>query len=206
MKKIIWAAVICCVLVSGCGQNEQEKSQVEEVKLKSNQEMIYGQIKSITGNDMTVVIARANGLTNDSSTKSSGQETVSDKTDINIDTQEPTKASSAGGGEPDFAPPENNQENTPSEIPSQADSSGKAAGEGAGNPPDTDKKRSENATRTYTLTGEEKEMRIPVGTVVTTALGANTTFSRLAAEDMLKIVVEQNEDGMQTILSIWIVG
>jgi len=57
-----------------------------------------------------------------------------------------------------------------------------------------------------TMTGETKEMLIPVGTVVTTSLGAKTTFSRLAAGDQLKIKVETDAEGKQVILAIWIIG
>ena len=54
---------------------------------------------------------------------------------------------------------------------------------------------------------KEKEavtVQIPVGTRVTTRLGTETTFSRLAAEDNIKMLV-QEEEGQQVILEIWIV-
>ncbi len=46
---------------------------------------------------------------------------------------------------------------------------------------------------------------IPVGTDVVTKLGTTTTFSRLAAGDQIKMVVETN-DGTQEIIKIWIVN
>lgn len=56
-----------------------------------------------------------------------------------------------------------------------------------------------------TLKEEETvTVQIPVGTKVTTRLGTVTTFSRLAAEDSIKMLV-QEEEGKQVILEIWIV-
>lgn len=58
----------------------------------------------------------------------------------------------------------------------------------------------------YTLTGEAVTTLIPVGTTVTTQLGATTTFSRLAAGDMVKLLMEKDEKGNDVIVGIWIVG
>ncbi len=55
----------------------------------------------------------------------------------------------------------------------------------------------QNAVETITV-------QIPVGTQVTTRLGTVTTFSRLAAGDNIKMLVQEKEDE-QIILEIWIV-
>ena len=44
---------------------------------------------------------------------------------------------------------------------------------------------------------------IPVGVTVHTASDNETTFSRLAAGDLLKILVENDDDGEQVIVEIW---
>ena len=51
---------------------------------------------------------------------------------------------------------------------------------------------------------ETVTVQIPVGTPVTTRLGTETTFSRLAVGDNIKMLV-QEEDGEQVILEVWIV-
>ena len=51
---------------------------------------------------------------------------------------------------------------------------------------------------------ETVTVQIPVGTKVTTRLGTETTFSRLAAGDHIKMLVQEN-DGQQEILEIWMV-
>ena len=58
---------------------------------------------------------------------------------------------------------------------------------------------------TYNLTEETNTTFIPVGTDVTTKLGAVTTFSRLAAGDNVALVVS-NEGDEQIILGIYIIG
>ena len=57
--------------------------------------------------------------------------------------------------------------------------------------------------------GEETEesgtWMIPVGTDVVTKLGTTTTFARLASGDTVKVLMQNEEDGTQDILKIWIV-
>lgn len=60
-----------------------------------------------------------------------------------------------------------------------------------------------NTTSSPTAKGEAI-VQIPVGTQVTTRLGTVTTFSRLAAGDNIKMLVQ--EDGEErSILEVWIV-
>lgn len=54
----------------------------------------------------------------------------------------------------------------------------------------------------YTETGESASYQIPVGTDVITQLGVTTTFSRLAAGDVIALLLEEGTDN---ILKIWIV-
>lgn len=58
---------------------------------------------------------------------------------------------------------------------------------------------------TYTITDESVTTYIPVGTVVTTKLGTETTFSRLAAGDYVAFVVE-NDKEEQVIMAVYIIG
>ncbi len=54
-------------------------------------------------------------------------------------------------------------------------------------------------------TSEAVTALIPVGTVVTTRLGTQTTFSRLAAGNNIALVVQQ-EDGEEIIMAVYITG
>lgn len=66
-------------------------------------------------------------------------------------------------------------------------------------------KQKQNKTM-YSLTGEEGSTLIPVGTTVTTQLGTTTTFSRLAAGDMVKLLMEKDKNGKDIVVGVWIVG
>jgi hypothetical protein len=65
----------------------------------------------------------------------------------------------------------------------------------------TDKNRPNSK---YTLTGEQEELRIPVGTTVTTVLGVKTDFDALSAGNIIKCSVEKNSDGQDIVTEVWI--
>lgn len=58
---------------------------------------------------------------------------------------------------------------------------------------------------TYLLGTEAVTKYIPVGTDVTTKLGTVTTFSRLAAEDYVALVMEKDGDE-EIIVAVYIIG
>ncbi|WP_456110069.1 hypothetical protein [Roseburia hominis] len=53
------------------------------------------------------------------------------------------------------------------------------------------------------MSGESVTTLIPVSTVVHTTAGTETTFQRLAAGDLLKLLIETSEDGEEVIIEIW---
>ena len=69
---------------------------------------------------------------------------------------------------------------------------------------ETESGKTKNKT-IYRVTGEEQTMLIPVGTTVTTQFGTTTTFSRLAAGDTVKILLEKNENNKEIIVGIWMI-
>ena len=56
----------------------------------------------------------------------------------------------------------------------------------------------------YTLTGEQQELRIPVGVTVTTALGVKTDFDVLSAGDIIKCSIEKDSDSNTVVTEVWI--
>ena len=56
----------------------------------------------------------------------------------------------------------------------------------------------------YTLTGEQEELRIPVGTSVTTAAGVETDFEALKPGDYIKCSIETDGDGQTVVTSVQI--
>ena len=53
------------------------------------------------------------------------------------------------------------------------------------------------------MSGESVTTLIPVSTVVHTTAGSETTFQRLAAGDLLKLLIVTSEDGEEVIIEIW---
>ena len=53
------------------------------------------------------------------------------------------------------------------------------------------------------MSGKSVKTLIPVSTVVHTTAGTETTFQRLAAGDLLKLLIETSEDGEEVIIEIW---
>lgn len=58
----------------------------------------------------------------------------------------------------------------------------------------------------YTETCRTGQMQIPVGTEVETKLGTVTTFSRLSNGDVIKMLLQEDDDGNKALVKIWIVG
>lgn len=56
----------------------------------------------------------------------------------------------------------------------------------------------------YTLTGEQKELRIPVGVTVTTSSGVKTGFDALKSGDIIKVKTEKDSDGNEAVTEVWI--
>ena len=53
------------------------------------------------------------------------------------------------------------------------------------------------------MSGKSVTTLIPVSTVVHTTAGTETTLQRLAAGDLLKLLIETSEDGEEVIIEIW---
>ena len=58
---------------------------------------------------------------------------------------------------------------------------------------------------TSNMTGSVVSTQIPVGVVVHTAADTETTFSRIATGDILKLLIETDDDGNEVILEIWMI-
>lgn len=58
---------------------------------------------------------------------------------------------------------------------------------------------------TSSMTGSIVSTQIPVGVTVHTAADTETTFSRIATGDILKLLVETDEEGNEVIIEIWMI-
>ena len=196
-KKIRKAVALLLLMVFGlsaCGSDAAE--------LKSNQKYVYAYITEINGNEMTYmeleesVVNEMLGIGSEESKKEDSQK--EDFENMPDGTEMPDFGNMPEGAEmPDFG---NMPEGT--EMPDFGDMP-----EGMEFPEDME--RPDMGNFSGGQQGDFSDMgstvvtvQIPVGVTVYTAADVETTFSRLAKGDLIKILVE-TEDDTDVILEIW---
>ena len=181
MKKIISAVLIIAMAASmaACGDSS---------KADESGDLIYGEVQSISGNDVVIHIAKYNGDKDDSDDASESDDTgsSSDRKRSRGD----FKPGSFDGSMPEGFDPKNFDGSMPE---------GMSRPDGAGR-----KSKSSKSSGKFTVTDEEQELRIPVGTNVTTSSGVKTSFDKIAKDDIIKFSVEKGDDGKYTVKEVWI--
>jgi len=228
MKKTIYflLAVLLCAGLAGC----TKAAESDEIALEAGQTLAIGRIDSISGNEMTVSLVNEVETDSAGQGGSSMQRpdgTPGMQMPSGTSAPQSTDGANNGGwgGMPSgtWAPSGNsgnrpsrgqnsgtNPSNTasgngqPSEggnvssTPSLNSGAQGESGEGSQNGESTGENRK---VTQYQATGETKTLLIPVNTPVTTQLGAVTTFARLAADDVIKMVMQDD-----VVMAIYIVG
>ena len=209
MKKSIAFIAATLMFASMCACGETKTTEKES-------DYIYGQISSISGNDIKLLLAEY--------TKSGSDDDSADNDKSSAVKEGKSPDSSGRGGFDGKIPkgdfdPENMPEGgfDPEKMPEggfdpenmpEGGFDPKNMPEGGfdrENMPDDRKPSGKGRNNGYTLTGEEKEIRIPAGVTVTTALGVETDFDVLETGDMIKCSVKTDNNGNQTIIAVWIV-
>lgn len=199
-RKITMLFLIAGLLFSGCGKSDaSDATDISSVKLKSNQKIVIGKITEIAGNEMTYTILKK------VSAKSSSSDQSKSGNSGNAPDQSSNSNDSSNAGNPPGNPPDANgmqdQQNSTSDSSTGSDSSKSKS---------TSKSKSNSNSKKkgmtmYTSTNKSATMTIPVGTDVITSLGNKTTFSRLSNGDVIKMIVETDQDGNKVIVGIWMV-
>lgn len=206
-KKIVFV-LLSFLLICGIGAGgvifwmKQQTESEEEIVVQDNQSLIVAQISTINGNEITFAEAEEKDMSSPESGGAGtgqgmyGHEAGGEQNSSNADwASEKNQAPSVGSedmsnGNMQRAPmPDTESQPENGTGKSQTESGNKRQGK-----------------KMYQVVGEEQTMLIPVGTTVTTQLGTTTTFSRLAAGDMVKILLEKDENGKDVIVGIWMVG
>lgn len=198
-KKLVIAVLAALAAAAGTagvlfGINSGEKEEV----IGENQSLIYAYVTSIEGNEVTYMeveksIAEA-AVTAAQGRDGEASDEAETSTEMRAERGENSAGTSAKGT--DMAAetrPERGEEGT--ELPSDG---GFALGEES-----TDLPKEGGFERGEEETGSTVTTYIPVGVTVHTATDNETTFSRLAAGDLLKILVENDDGGEQVIVEIW---
>ncbi len=186
-KQLIAAALITAMFASlaSCGKSSKA----------ADTNYIYGKIDSISGNDVVLLLAEEN-------TDNTGAENDEEETGTSEKKSSVKHSGRNKGEKPEgFTRPENGEmpsgfdpENFKGEKP-----------EGFTRPENGEMPERGGNNSKYTLTGEQEEVRIPVGTDVTTSDGVKTDFDALKAGNIIKCSVEKDSDGKDVVKEVWIV-
>lgn len=180
--------------------------------LKDNQRYVYAYISDIEGNEITYTemeesvvtayLASRESETEDAEAAQEAEENRDDRGDATEreqssgDAQEQPSGNARGertAGGPDGEMPAGGLDG---EMPT-----GEVDGEMPTGGPD-----GEMPTGEAGMSGEIVTTLIPVGITVHTADDTTTTFQRLASGDMLKLLLETDEDGEEVITEIWMLS
>ena len=194
MKKsiAIMTAAILCAALCACGKAESSQDSGD---------YIYGQISSISGNDVTLLLAEYTEQSSDD-TSAEGAESAADGEGK---PQDGGGRGGFGGGMPEGFDPENMPQGgfDPENMPEGFDPENMP--QGGFDRENMPNRGSGTKIGNYTLTGETKEVRIPVGVTITTTLGVETDFDALKTGDMIKCSLKNDSKGDQAITAVWIV-
>lgn len=206
----------------------RNKKAEEEIKVGKNQTLLQVQINEIQGNEITfqeVEEQTAEDKKAFGDTKTTDDEQKKDQAsgDTTKQQEQPGQAPDnkgagqempemPGNGESAGGQPEMPSDAGNGEMPhmSQCENGGDTERKEASTENKTDaeekKKNDSDERKSYQVKGEEKSMFIPVGTTVTTQLGKQTTFSRLSAGDIVKLLIETTSEGEEVIVGVWMVS
>lgn len=201
--------IVCAIIVAGAAylvwllklKPQMQATGVEVVK-QVGQEVVIAKITQIHGNEITYTVCE------EVEQKQQEEKPSDEKQSPFTDGDKPSGREERPEGMPDMGEMPEGMPQMPEgmEFPGRGEGISEESGVGRGQQMTA---ASEDTfvydNKTYTLTEEAVTTYIPVGTVVTTKLGTQTTFSRLAADDYVALVVEGKGDE-QMIMSVYIIG
>ena len=234
MKRLLIVAMAAGLLASltACGSTATA----------ANTDFIYGQIDTVSGNDIVLLLADYNENADSGDTDAAKNGDSDESGDSKRERPEGFDKSKFSGDMPEDFDPSNMPEGFSrskkdedsddesgeskrerpedfdkskfsGEMPADFDPSDLPEGfekpENGEMPEGFDKSkfggsRSKAGSSRYTLTGEQEELRVLVGTTVTTVLGVETDFEVLKSGDMIRCTVEKDSEGNDVITAIWI--
>lgn len=221
-KKAVAGGIVALAAVfGGGGIFTWTRRTADTETLADNQKYVYAYVTSIEGNELTymevdesVVEAYLASSTEDTENTEkggdgSGAPGGSDGSGApgGSDTAGAPGDSTEASGDGTGAPGRMSQGTSGTDANTET-SDGQPQGENGGMPGDTaldgtEKNGEEAPGGNGGMSGESVTTLIPVSTVVNTTAGTETTFQRLAAGDLLKLLIETSEDGEEVIIEIW---
>ena len=220
-KAVAGGIVALAAVLGGGGIFAWTRRTADTETLADNQKYVYAYVTSIEGNELTymevdesVVEAYLASSTEDTENTEkggdgSGAPGGSDGSGApgGSDTAGAPGDSTEASGDGSGAPGRMSQGTSGTDANTET-SDGQPQGENGGMPGDTaldgtEKNGEEAPGGNGGMSGESVTTLIPVSTVVHTTAGTETTFQRLAAGDLLKLLIVTSEDGEEVIIEIW---
>ena len=209
MKKKIWFLTSFVIIMVGCGiagcgssTGTDDNQTAEKIKVEEGQSLVYGQIIAINGNEMTYIPTNEEGeaLEEKGAFPNRGERPEGfDRENMPEGFDPENMPERPEGFDRENMPEGFDPENMP-ERPEGFDRENMPEGFDPENMPERPE-GGDSGGRGNNIKEENITVTIPVGTKVTTSLGAETTFSHLATGDNIMMLVEE-EEGVQTILEI----
>ena len=209
---LILSGMLLLASLGGCG------SQTDDTELADNQRYAYAVVTAIEGNEITYMeVDESQVISTEEDEDAAADSTESkdaekpEQTDSDSDSTSdgaPSGDMPSGGEAPSGDMPSGGEapsgdmssDGEAPSAPSDMASSGEAVDmDSTEMPSDSGEKDTSN------MTGSVVSTQIPVGVVVHTAADTETTFSRIATGDILKLLIETDDDGNEVILEIWMI-
>lgn len=226
MKKAGIILLIAILVLTGCSKSSstENKAVTGDLELEENQSALYGKITEINGNEITFEVMEATTLESTGNSKSASEsgsspsdsqppsgdmtgDTQSVGQGMSGDTQSTGQGMPGGNQSSGGKSQQGAQSSDESARPSNVEESASVTDSQPSDSNSSDKSTKSKESRIiYKSTGEEKTMFIPVGTDVTTLLGVESTFSRIGVDNTIEMVIEQNDQGEDVIVDVYIVG
>ncbi len=196
-RKKIRIAVLLILVIAAAGtfgglryqqyQKEKASQEADVLALAEGEELVYAKITKAVGNDITVTILD-----------------VKENTEITGTGDEKAKGGDLAKAEDgDLAKATVNGQPGDEHSNSQSANAEEQGNAGTQGPADMQNGQAQSVTPQnalqYTETSQTKEYEVPVGTEVTTRLGATTSFSRLSTGNIIGIVVQSGTDNILRI-------
>ncbi len=211
IRKMTVLLLVMCLLASGCSKAEEENTtDIDSVKLKSNQEIVTCKITAIYGNEIEYTIAKEQSVSDAKKDKMPSSSGAPDMKGGDMPSSSGAPDMKGGdmpssSGAPDMN--NGNNDNSAGGPPDMGGDSKNSSLDSSGeNKSDKSKSSKNSDKKVYTLTDETDSTTIPVGTDVITSLGKTTTFSRLSNGDIIKMIMEKDSSGEKVVVGVWIVS
>lgn len=209
---LILSGMLLLASLGGCG------SQTDDTELADNQRYAYAVVTAIEGNEITYMeVDESQVISTEEDEDAAADSTESkdaektEQTDSDSDSTSdgaPSGDMPSGGEAPSGDMPSGGEApsgdmSSDGEVPSAP--SDMASGGEAVDMDSTEMPSDSGEKDTSNMTGSVVSTQIPVGVVVHTAADTETTFSRIATGDILKLLIETDDDGNEVILEIWMI-